>query len=427
MAKPKKGGKGKKGKGSADAGGAPGVAKGDELDELSRQFYLLQIRDLEEKLARYQEKCDVLTLENTEYHEKHHNEQQDKQEIVSYLRKITEEKSDKIHTLNEEILTLQAKADQEREESMKKYTSLKNDAQEAKDRLKAENALLNGQLSSLQDFKVRKDELENEYSDLQNTLEKIKNQHQETLYALERKQVVDKDRLKKEMIHRVNAVATEFRRVSNQQMAETTKRTIQENVAVNSQLIKLTDKTKDLMAENESLRSKLSTQSQRLEMLEKTEHELARKNHCSARLICLVTERSTEMETDLNVTEEVLQETRIRVQDLENDEDSRRQLAMTFNDLLEKYNKIVEEYDELKLSHSDLEKLVAKLQKVVDQCSIDLTNHLMGHNENVLPNLLSLLASASTGTVKKTVEVLLGPGTHHSLTYQNGSLGMVPK
>ena len=107
---------------------------------------------------------------------------------------------------------------------------------------------------SLQDFKVRKDELEAQYKDLQANLDSVNNMHRTKIYQLERKQVIDKDRLKREMVSRVNEVSNEFRRISNQQMAETTKRTIQENVAVNSQLVKLTDKTKDLMAENESLR-----------------------------------------------------------------------------------------------------------------------------------------------------------------------------
>ena len=50
-------------------------------------------------------------------------------------------------------------------------------------------------------------------------------------------------RLKKEMILRVNQVAAEFRKVSNKQMAETTKRTIRENVSINAQLAKMSDKT----------------------------------------------------------------------------------------------------------------------------------------------------------------------------------------
>ena len=57
-------------------------------------------------------------------------------------------------------------------------------------------------------------------------------------------------RLKKEMVMRVNQVAAEFRKVSNKQMAETTKRTIRENVSINAQLGKMSDKTLELIQVN---------------------------------------------------------------------------------------------------------------------------------------------------------------------------------
>ena len=49
-------------------------------------------------------------------------------------------------------------------------------------------------------------------------------------------------RMRKEMVAKVNCVAAEFRKVSDLQMADTTKRTIQENVAINQQLSRMSDK-----------------------------------------------------------------------------------------------------------------------------------------------------------------------------------------
>ena len=49
-------------------------------------------------------------------------------------------------------------------------------------------------------------------------------------------------RMRKEMVAKVNSVAAEFRKVSDLQMADTTKRTIQENVAINQQLSRMSDK-----------------------------------------------------------------------------------------------------------------------------------------------------------------------------------------
>ena len=80
------------------------------------------------------------------------------------------------------------------------------------------------------------------------------------------------------MIVRVNTVAAEFRKVSNKQMAETTKRTLRENVSINAQLGKMSDKTMELIQENDELRAKEKKQKQQIELLEHNEKDLIKKN-----------------------------------------------------------------------------------------------------------------------------------------------------
>ena len=53
--------------------------------------------------------------------------------------------------------------------------------------------------------------------------------------------------MKKEMLVHLNAVAEEFRNLSDQQTADTVKRNIRENVAINVQLLKMTETVKDLL------------------------------------------------------------------------------------------------------------------------------------------------------------------------------------
>lgn len=84
--------------------------------------------------------------------------------------------------------------------------------------------------------------------------------------------------MKKEMVTKVNLVAAEFRKVSDLQMAETTKRTIRENVAINQQLTKMSDKTMEMMGENETLKKREKDLVRQVEMLESNEKELTRKS-----------------------------------------------------------------------------------------------------------------------------------------------------
>ena len=92
-------------------------------------------------------------------------------------------------------------------------------------------------------------------------------------------------RLKKEMVLRLNQVAAEFRKVSNKQMAETTKRTIRENVSINAQLAKMSDKTMELIQENDDLRSKEKKMKLHIDMLEHNEKELAKKNSSNQKVM----------------------------------------------------------------------------------------------------------------------------------------------
>lgn len=86
------------------------------------------------------------------------------------------------------------------------------------------------------------------------------------------------------MIARVNTVAAEFRKVSNKQMADTTKRAIRENVAINTQLAKMSDKTMELISENDDMKSKSKSQKQHLDILEDNEKELIKKNYANEKV-----------------------------------------------------------------------------------------------------------------------------------------------
>jgi len=76
----------------------------------------------------------------------------------------------------------------------------------------------------------------------------------------------------------VNQVSAEFRKASNRQMADTTKRTIRENIAINEQLSKVSDKTVELIANNDSLKERERRQRQEIELLQSSETLLTEKN-----------------------------------------------------------------------------------------------------------------------------------------------------
>ena len=91
-------------------------------------------------------------------------------------------------------------------------------------------------------------------------------------------------RLRKDMVSKVTSVANEFRKVSDQQIADTTRRTIRENVAVTQQLNKMSSKTVGLLDENTLLKKREKELRLEIEILETNEKELAKKNKSNQRV-----------------------------------------------------------------------------------------------------------------------------------------------
>lgn len=73
---------------------------------------------------------------------------------------------------------------------------MKEDSQRALDQAAVENKVLQGQLESLENFRLNKDKLEAEMREKEELIEQMKKEHGQALYNLEKKAVLDKDRYK---------------------------------------------------------------------------------------------------------------------------------------------------------------------------------------------------------------------------------------
>jgi hypothetical protein len=136
------------------------------------------------------------------------------------------------------------------------------------------------------------------------------------------------------MIVKVSQVAAEFRRVSNKQMTDTTKRTIKENVSINNQLNKMSEKTIEIIENNDNLVTKvieeifkfinfktmflkiLDYQKDKvhkihIDMLEDNEKELAKKNASYLKVINMLTDKCRNQEIIINEYDDKLKEVKL--------------------------------------------------------------------------------------------------------------------
>uniref|UniRef100_A0A8C5F1N7 Cilia- and flagella-associated protein 157 n=1 Tax=Gopherus evgoodei TaxID=1825980 RepID=A0A8C5F1N7_9SAUR len=246
--------------------------------------------------GRYQRKWDEMRVNETLFRVEYDQMANDNKEIVAFLKKTLNQRVDEIADLNDQLLSLQQAKESEKDAFEAQLAQVRHEFQETKDQLTSENMLLSGKLAALEEFRIQKDDLLGKFAALEEQLKKQEEDHKEYIYNLERKAVLDKDRLKKEMMQRVNMVAAEFRKVSNSQMAETTKRTIRENVAINVQLAKMSDRSYDLIQENDMLKEAQAEMQKQLEMLEHNEKQMAKNSLGNQKMIWMLTNKCKEQQ-----------------------------------------------------------------------------------------------------------------------------------
>ncbi|XP_063424470.1 cilia- and flagella-associated protein 157-like isoform X1 [Mytilus trossulus] len=410
---PKKKKSGKKGKKSAKKSGR-GSAKppGEQLNELSKEYYLIQIRDLENRLVRYQKKCDELEVQKGAFESQKDYEIKNKEQIILWLEGKLNRSEDECNDLKDQLIGLEQTLESEKERLNAQIHQLRTEYQEKNDKLSAELTLTTGKLNALEEFRVQQDELNKKFAELEAKLNQKDLDHDKEIYDLERKAVIEKDRLKKEMVNRVNNVAAEFRKVSNKQMAETTKRTIRENVSIQAQLQKMSDKTMELIKENDEQKAVAKKYKQQIEMLETNEKELIKKNHSNQKLIRMLTEKCFNQENLIGELESVQTQNQhlsaeldLTSQQVESQRDEIQEMAKE-NELLE------EDVKKVKDDHLTEQKNKFKLEKLINDVATSLKIALrktspdeepegdgelneIERRDNMLENLLILLNSAA--------------------------------
>ena len=91
--------------------------------------------------------------------------------------------------------------------------------------------VLTKKLDALEEFRLQR-----EFDEQETKVEEQKRHYETKIYELEKKHIKEQDRLKRDMMIKLESVAAEFRKAANAQMSATTQRTIRENVSVSAQV-----------------------------------------------------------------------------------------------------------------------------------------------------------------------------------------------
>ncbi|PAA48335.1 hypothetical protein BOX15_Mlig022018g1, partial [Macrostomum lignano] len=310
MGKKKKGGGKKSKKSSRAQSGATGQAgAGAKLapalpDKREQEAKLRQLKDLQRRVSGLQRRCDELELLNDQLKSKRVTVSGDMEEITEYLRDRVSEKTNTCAELQEELRALQEAYEKDQKSYEERMEKQKKEFRDTKEQLEQDGFTLQSKLTTLDEYRIQKEEMHEKFQEMDEKMKRQEEIHKEEIYLLERETVVQKDSLRKEMVEKVNDVASEFRKVSNRQMAETTRKTIEENAALNRQLGSLSEKITGLIEENDKVKAKEKEQQREIEVLESIEKEMLAKTANSLKTIRSLADACRDRDTQLIDMEE---------------------------------------------------------------------------------------------------------------------------
>lgn len=114
--------------------------------------------------------------------------------MITFLKRRSQEQAAQFMDLEEKLMALKQAKEKEREKLEGQLTTLKEESQRALDQAAMENKMLQAQLDSLENFRQNKEKLENDLKTKDEMIEQLKKEHEQIVYDLEKKAVLDKDR-----------------------------------------------------------------------------------------------------------------------------------------------------------------------------------------------------------------------------------------
>jgi len=278
---------------STDAGSA-GVSEANEDANVQQIYEQKMLVESIDELTREAQRWKKAATEAMEKNSKQETQHKD---LLWYLNKEIKEKDQTIETLKKQNALLKSEKTNEVQEVHDLLTKQQDSYEERTETLRRQLADLRTNYEELKQFTRDKDVLEQSVKDLRDKLENDKRQHAIHVSELERRNVSEKNRLKKEMLRKVKETKLSLLAMTEDQLHTTTKRTIMENEQITTELHyqskvveKLIKRNDELTAENKRLRSQI-------DLLEDAQKMLATRTNFFQKLIQKLNEKIKRMST----------------------------------------------------------------------------------------------------------------------------------
>lgn len=176
--------------------------------------------------------------------------------FCSYLNRTLNMKVNTIQELEDKLTELSKVRGEENENFKKRMNEWENKFKAMHDNLSSEIKLLTGKLNSMEEFRLQRDDLMAKFDTQEMESREQAKKHKAILYEMERKVILDKERMRKDVENKLLELSTEFTKTSDLRVAASTQRLVRENIALNNDMDRMIFTQERLQKENEEMKKK---------------------------------------------------------------------------------------------------------------------------------------------------------------------------
>lgn len=416
--------------------GKPEEKKGGGFTEVERTFLELTLAECNRKNARLRTAVDEYELRNEELQKAYDKLDEDRADIIAYLKKTLNVKNEENSELKEKVKGLEETREIETAQFKATVEELEKNFTIMKDQLSSENKLLAGKLNTLEEFRAIRDDLMKKFEKQEQDFKDQEMKYKRIIYEAEKKFVIGKDKLKKEMEARLLQLAQDFQDATELRIAASTHRVIRENIAINNELDSILATQAKLAELNEKYKESEKSSRIAKELAEEERDKAINKNVVQLKAIDQLTNAFQDVKKERalyekrNFDSETLQ---AKIQKLTKENENLllqvRILEQNLHARMSDQNKAIVETTKISKENSKLKRILKEAAiavqaalKLDEWATTDPTRELMDR-QILLSRLLDIVTQYRDVQRAESMDTLASFGK----IYEEGDLGFVPK
>lgn len=410
--------------------------KGGGFNEVERTFLELQLADSNRKVARLRTAVDEYEVRLDELQKAYNKLDEDRADIIAYLKKTLAVKNEENNELKEKVRGLEEIREIENSRFDETTKQLEKDFMIMKEQLTSENKLLAGKLNTLEEFRAIRDDLMRKFENQEKEFEEQEMKYKRLIYNTEKKFIISKDNLKKEMEARLLQLAQDFQDATELRVAASTHRVIRENITINNELESILASQRKLAQQNENFKESMKAAQISKELAEEERDKAISKSIVQIKVIEQLTAAYENLKREKSLFERRsydFESLQVKIKKLTNDNEKLSQqvrvLEQNLHARLTDQSKAIVDAAKMTKERDKLRKILKEAAfaiqaalKLDQWASVNekrevMDRHvLLSHLLEIISQFRELEHSESLGTISSFSKI-----------YEEGDLGFVPK